>query len=255
MHPTLFHIGGFAIHTYGFFVAMGFLLGISLAVREARRVDENPEKIMDTTLYGLIAALVGSRLFYVAINWNEFRYDPLEIIRIWRGGLVFYGGLIAAFFVVLWYIRKNRLSLWKTADILAPSIALGQSIGRIGCFFAGCCYGKACDHWWGVIFTNPESLAPKGVSLHPTQLYSSLNAFLIFVVLFQLRKRKKFEGELFWLYVLLYSISRSVIEVFRGDPRGFMFGGVLSVSQMIGIVMACAALFMLYRLNTSSCSK
>ncbi|MFH1675040.1 MAG: prolipoprotein diacylglyceryl transferase [Pseudomonadota bacterium] len=249
MHPTLFHIGNFAVHTYGFFIAIGFMLAISLAIREAKRVGEDGEKIIDLALYILIAAIVGSRLLYVAINWGDFRADPLEMLRIWNGGLVFYGGLIGASFVTVWYLRKHQLHVWKTADILAPSIALGQSIGRIGCFFAGCCYGKVCDYWWCVTFTHPESLAPKGIPLHPTQLYSSVNAFLIYLVLIGLRRSKKFEGELFWVYMLLYAITRSVIEFFRGDHRGTLFGGLLSTSQTIGIVMAVVAGFMIWYLN------
>jgi phosphatidylglycerol:prolipoprotein diacylglycerol transferase len=255
MYPTLFHIGNFAVHTYGFFVATGFLLAISLAIREARRVSEDPEKIIDLSLYIIIAAIIGSRLLYVAINWREFRDDPLEIIRIWNGGLVFYGGLIGASLVTIWYLRKHRLPVWKTADVFAPSIALGQSIGRIGCFFAGCCYGKVCDHWWCITFTHPESLAPKGVPLHPVQLYAAANAFLIYVVLIRLRRHKKFEGELFWLYTLLYAITRSVIEFFRGDYRGSLFGGLLSTAQTIGIVMALVAILMLIYLRRVSHQK
>jgi phosphatidylglycerol:prolipoprotein diacylglycerol transferase len=252
MYPTLFHIGNFAVHTYGFFVAIGFLLAISLAIREAKRVGEDPEKIIDLSLYIIIAAIIGSRLLYVAINWRDFRADPLEIIRIWNGGLVFYGGLIGASLVTIWYLRKHQLHVWKTADIFAPSIALGQSIGRIGCFFAGCCYGKVCHDWWCVTFTHPESLAPKGVPLHPVQLYSAANAFLIYFVLIRLRRSKKFEGELFWVYTLLYAITRSFIEFFRGDYRGALFGGLLSTAQTMGIVMALIAIFMLVYLRRLS---
>lgn len=252
MYPTLFHIGNFAVHTYGFFVATGFLLAISVAIREAKRVSEDPEKIIDLALYIIIAAIIGSRFLYVVINWRDFKDDPLEIIRLWNGGLVFYGGLIGASLVTIWYLRKHRLPVWKTADILAPSIALGQSIGRIGCFFAGCCYGKVCHYWWCITFTHPESLAPKGVPLHPVQLYATANAFLIYVVLTKLRRRKKFEGELFWLYILLYAITRSAIEFFRGDYRGTLFGGLLSTAQTIGIVMALVAIFMLVCLRRVS---
>jgi phosphatidylglycerol:prolipoprotein diacylglycerol transferase len=252
MYPTLFHIGNFAVHTYGVLVATGFLLAISLAVREARRVSEDPEKIIDLSLYIIIAAIIGSRLLYVAINWRVFKDDPLEIIRIWNGGLVFYGGLIGAMLVTIWYLRKYRIPVWKTADIFAPSIALGQSVGRLGCFFAGCCYGKVCDHWWCIAFTHPDSLAPKGIPLHPVQLYASANAFLIYVILTGLRRHKKFEGELFWLYILLYAITRSVIEFFRGDHRGALFGGLLSTSQTIGIVMALVAILMLVYLRGMS---
>jgi phosphatidylglycerol:prolipoprotein diacylglycerol transferase len=192
---------------------------------------------------------VGSRVLYVIINWTTFSNDPIEIIRIWHGGLVFYGGFIGACLVALWYLRKHDLSLWNTADILAPSIALGQFIGRLGCFFAGCCYGKPCDLPWAVTFSDFDSLAPTGVPLHPTQLYASINGLVIFLFLLFLRRRKSFEGQLFWVYVLLYGVSRSFIEVFRGDERGVIIEGLVSTSQFIGIIMAGVAVVMLWMLR------
>ncbi|MDY6838496.1 MAG: prolipoprotein diacylglyceryl transferase [Thermodesulfobacteriota bacterium] len=245
MHPVLFHIGPFALHTYGVFVAIAFLAAMALALKEARRVGEDPDRLLDLCFYVLIAAIVGSRILYVVIEWPTFRQDPVEIIRIWRGGLVFYGGFIAAFVTALWYVRVKGLSLWKTADILAPSIAFGQFIGRLGCFSAGCCYGKACTLPWAVVFTDPDSLAPIGVPLHPTQLYSSLNGLLIFAVLVGLRRLQRAQGQIFWAYVLLYGVSRSIIECFRGDDRGVLLGGIISTSQMIGVAMAVIAMAML----------
>jgi phosphatidylglycerol:prolipoprotein diacylglycerol transferase len=138
MHPVLFRIGSFALHTYGVFVAMAFLAAMGLALREARRVGEDADKILDLCFYMIIAAIVGSRILYVVIDWPTYLQDPVEIIRIWHGGLVFYGGFIAALITALWYMKKKGLSPWKTADILAPSVAFGQFVGRIGCFFAGC---------------------------------------------------------------------------------------------------------------------
>jgi phosphatidylglycerol:prolipoprotein diacylglycerol transferase len=174
----------------------------------------------------------------------------VEIIRIWHGGLVFYGGFIAAFVTALWFIRKRGLPLWKTTDILAPPIAFGQFVGRIGCFFAGCCYGRACSLPWAVTFTHPESLAPKGIPLHPTQLYSSLNGLFMFVVLMGLRRVKAFEGQIFWAYVLLYGVTRSIIEFFRGDDRGVLIGGIVSTSQLIGVIMAAIAIGMMMVLRS-----
>ena len=249
MHPVLFEIGPFTLHTYGVFVAMAFLAAIGLSLKEARNVDEDPNKVLDLCFYMLIAGLVGSRLLYVIINWRMFLRDPVEIIRIWHGGLVFYGGFLGACVAAVWYIRRQRLLPWKTADILAPSIALGQFIGRIGCFFAGCCYGKPCDLPWAVTFTNVNSLAPRGIGLHPTQLYHSFNGLVIFFILIWMRKYKQFHGQLFWTYVLLYAVSRSVIEIFRGDERGMIVGDILSTSQFIGIVMAGVAVIMLFVLR------
>jgi phosphatidylglycerol:prolipoprotein diacylglycerol transferase len=224
---------------------MAFLSAIALALREARREGEDANKILDLCFYVLVAAIVGSRILYVLVNWSDFRHDPFEIVRIWHGGLVFYGGFIGALIAVLWYIRRKGLPLLKTADIMAPSIAFGQFVGRIGCFFSGCCYGKTCDLPWAVIFTHAESLAPKGVPLHPTQLYSALNSLLIFLVLVGLKRIKGFEGQIFWAYVLLYAVTRSILEHFRGDERGMFIEGMLSTSQLIGLIMAVIAIAMM----------
>ena len=245
MYPVLFRIGPFTLHTYGVFIAMAFLSAIALALREARRQGEDANKILDLCFYMLVAAIVGSRILYVLINWSTFRHDPFEIVRIWQGGLVFYGGFIGALLTALWYMRRKGLPLLKTADIMAPYIAFGQFVGRIGCFFAGCCYGKTCDLPWAVIFTHPESLAPKGVPLHPTQLYSSLNGLFIFFVLVGIRRIKGFEGQIFWTYVLLYGVTRSIIEHFRGDERGMFVEGMFSTSQLIGLIMAVIAIAMM----------
>ncbi|MFA4910551.1 MAG: prolipoprotein diacylglyceryl transferase, partial [Desulfobacteria bacterium] len=170
MYPILFQIGSFKIHTYGVFIALGFLTGIILALREAKRVGEKPENILDLSFYSIIAAIVGSRLLYIIINYRYYMENPLEMAKIWSGGLVFYGGFVLALIVGIWYIRKNHLSLWKTVDVMAPSIAIGQAIGRLGCFSAGCCYGKVTTLPWAVTFSNPECLANLGVPVHPTEL-------------------------------------------------------------------------------------
>lgn len=249
MYPVLFRIGPFALHTYGVFVAIAFLSAIALALREARRVGQDANKILDLCFYVIVAAIVGSRILYVLVNWSVFVKDPLEIVRIWHGGLVFYGGFIAAVITALWYMRRQGLPLLTTVDIFAPSIAFGQFVGRIGCFFAGCCYGKMCDLPWAVTFTHPESLAPKGVPLHPTQLYSSLNSLIIFAVLIGVRRIKRFEGQIFWTYVLLYGVTRFVLEYFRGDERGMFLDGTLSTSQLLGLIMAVIAIAMMFILR------
>ena len=138
MLPILFRIGPFSLHTYGVFVALGFLAGITFALREARKSGINREKIFDLFFYIVLAAIVGSRILYVLLNFHQYREDPIGVIRIWEGGLVFYGGFILAVGVTIWYVRRNELELWPVADILAPSIALGHFFGRLGCFFAGC---------------------------------------------------------------------------------------------------------------------
>ncbi|MBN1840990.1 MAG: prolipoprotein diacylglyceryl transferase [Deltaproteobacteria bacterium] len=245
MHPVLFHVGPFALHTYGVFVAMAFLSAIGLALKEARRVGEDADQILDLCFYILIAAIAGSRILYVMIEWPTFANDPVEIVRIWHGGLIFYGGFFGAVMTALLYVRKKGLPVWKTADIIAPSIAFGQFVGRLGCFSAGCCYGKPSSLAWAVTFTHPESLAPIGIALHPTQLYSSLNGLVIFGLLTGLTRVKRFQGQIFWTYVLLYSVTRSIIEFFRGDDRGILLGGMVSISQLIGVITAAIAVAMI----------
>ena len=195
--------------SYGFFVAVGFLLGIGLAVKEARRKGIPAEKILDLSFYIILSAIVGSRLLFVIINYPHYLEHPLDFFKVWEGGLVFYGGLILSFLTGLWTIRQQKLPFWETADLMAPSIAIGQVFGRLGCFAAGCCFGKATDRFWGVTFNHPDSLAPTGIALHPTQLYEALAALIIFFILWGLRDRQKFAGMIF-LYLSFFIRFRSL---------------------------------------------
>ena len=253
MFPVLIRIGPITIHTYGFLIATAFLLGLWLALRQAAREGLSKEKVTDIGFYALFAGIIGSRIFFIATEWEHFSSHPADMLKIWEGGLVFYGGVIFAIPVAVWYARKQGLLLWQTADIWAPSIAVGHAIGRLGCFCAGCCYGLPTDLPWGVTFNNPETLAIRGVPLHPTQLYESAAELLNFVILLAVRRRKAFHGQLFWVYVLNYAVIRALIELFRGDSeRGFILPGI-SVSQGISAVMlvtACAFLMKLRQQRT-----
>jgi phosphatidylglycerol:prolipoprotein diacylglycerol transferase len=253
MFPVLIRIGPITIHTYGFLIATAFLLGLWLALRQAAREGLSKEKVTDIGFYALFAGIIGSRIFFIATEWEHFSSHPADMLKIWEGGLVFYGGVIFAIPVAVWYARRQGLLLWQTADIWAPSIAVGHAIGRLGCFCAGCCYGLPTDLPWGVTFNNPETLAIRGVPLHPTQLYESAAELLNFVILLAIRRRKAFHGQLFWVYVLNYAVIRALIELFRGDrERGFILPGI-SVSQGISAVMlvtACAFLMKLRQRRT-----
>lgn len=242
MYPELFKIGPFTIHTYGVFVTAGFLLGLGFAVRQAKKEGVPPNKIVDLSFYILLSALIGSRLFYIMINANYYLKNPLDIFRVWEGGLVFYGGLLLTVPTVLWYVKRNALSLWVTADLFAPSLAIGHAIGRIGCFYAGCCYGKPAEGLpWAVTFTDPQTLALVGIPLHPTQLYESLGELTIFFALIALRRHKSFNGQLFVIYVILYSVLRFIVEFFRGDvARGFITQQ-LSFSQGVSVLIFLTA--------------
>ncbi|NJD55219.1 MAG: prolipoprotein diacylglyceryl transferase [Nitrospirae bacterium] len=249
MFPVLIRIGPVTIHTYGFLIAAAFLLGLWLALRQADREKLSREKISDIGFYALFAGIIGSRIFFIGTEWRHFSEHPLDMLKIWEGGLVFYGGVIFAIPVAIWYARRNGLLLWQTVDIWAPSIALGHAIGRLGCFCAGCCYGLPTDLPWGVTFSNPETLAVRGVPLHPTQLYESAAELLNFAFLVTLRRRKTFHGQLFWVYVLNYAVIRTVIELFRGDlDRGFILPGI-SLSQGISAAMFATAIAFLLKLK------
>lgn len=241
MHPILFKIGPVTLYSYGALVATGFIVALLVALNQAKKQNISKENILDIGFYILISAIVGSRLLFVPMDYEHYLKNPLDIFKIWEGGLVYYGGLLFAIPAVIIYCRKKVLSLWGIADIFAPSIAIGHAIGRLGCFSAGCCYGKPSDLPWAVTFTDPYSFAIRGIPLHPTQLYEAIGEFSIFIFLILWRKRKSFDGELFGLYVLLYSFIRFINEFFRGDPRGFIYNGI-SLSQAISIMLFLGAI-------------
>ena len=239
MHPILVEFGflDLKIFTYGLLVATGFFAGILLAARWAKQDGLDQQKILDL-------------LLYIIVEYRYFLANPLEVLKFWKGGLVFYGGLIGAVAMAWYYMRKHSLPVWQVADILAPCVAVGQAVGRWGCFFAGCCYGTRTDVPWAITFTNPKSLAPLDIALHPTQVYLSINALVIFGILVWLRKRKKFDGQVFWVYGILYSIGRFIIEFYRGDDRGYAVPDALSTSQFIGIFVLGFSIYMLIRLRS-----
>lgn len=248
MYPVLFQFGRFRIYAYGFFIVVGFVAATVLAVLKIRRsdIEISLENEADLLFYTVLSAFLGSRILYVLLHFDVFRRDPLQVFKLWEGGLVFYGGLIAAAGVALGYMKWHRLPVWKLADLISPLIALGLSSGRIGCFLAGCCYGKETSLPWAVVFRNPDSLARLNVPLHPTQIYDAANGLILFFFLSWMEKRKSFDGQIFWLFLFLYSITRFFVEIFRGDPRGFVFKDLLSTSQAIGILLAIFSAFMLF---------
>lgn len=226
MFPILFRIGPITLHTYGLFVALGFFAAVKIASFFAVR-EGGAKKSVEDSFYQLIVILifsgiVGARLFYVLSTWDEFRDHLIDVIKVWQGGLVFYGGFLGAVAGFIFWYRKNRAYPWlQIADWIAPAAAFGHALGRLGCFSAGCCYGKPTDKPWGVIFSHPESLAPLGISLHPTQLYEFFFLIALGTFLFWRAIQRKSEyGFVFADYLLIYPVGRFVIEIFRGDlPR------------------------------------
>lgn len=248
MHPILLKIGPLTIYTYGALMATAFFVSISWVLKRGQRRGLDPQTLMDLSFYVILAAMVGSRLLFIVLNYEEYLQDPLAIVKVWEGGLVFFGGLLFAVPVTWFFIRKSDLPLGVLADVIAPSLVLGHAIGRWGCFFAGCCYGKPTDLPWAITFIDPHSLAPRGIPLHPTQVYESLMNLEICLALigWERWKKERPAGQVFWLYLLLYSLGRFGVEFFRGDDRGMMIQ-VLSTSQFLGIFLALWAAVMLVR--------
>jgi phosphatidylglycerol---prolipoprotein diacylglyceryl transferase len=252
MYPRLFELGPLTLYTYGVLLAAAYLVGLKLAMVRAKTQGLDANRVLDLGIYIIISALVGAKLLLLVTDFRTFRADPRELLTLARSGGVFYGGLILAVSVALWYIRRVGLPLWTTCDVFAPGIALGHVVGRFGCFFAGCCYGKPTSMPWGITFTDPFAQTnvgtPLGVPLHPTQLYEAGAELLILgILLLTERKGRPFPGRTFWLYMLLYAISRFIIEFFRGDERGTVF--MFSTSQFISLLLAPLAVVMLVYLS------
>ncbi|MBV8207681.1 MAG: prolipoprotein diacylglyceryl transferase [Acidobacteria bacterium] len=242
MFPQIFHIGQFALPTYGLMAAIGLVVGLSVVVRGARLQGIDPEKAWNLGLVAILSALLGAKLLMIATEWDTYHdWHAIFSMQFLQAAGVFYGGLIGAILACSWYIRRNRLPLLRTCDVFAPGIALGHAFGRLGCFAAGCCYGKPTRLPWGITFSNPLSLAPLNVALQPTQLYEFLVELGNFAILWWLLKHKKFEGQIIGTYLFIYGVARFFLEFLRDDPgRGSVFGGALSATQLISIFLVIA---------------
>jgi phosphatidylglycerol:prolipoprotein diacylglycerol transferase len=253
MHPVLFEIAGWPVYSYGVLLAAAYLVGLQLAVVRARRAGVDAARVMDLGIYLIISALLGAKLLLFIVDFGYFKDHPRELLSLVRAGGVFYGGLIAAFVVAVLLVRRYKLPLWQTADLMAPGIALGHVVGRIGCLLAGCCYGKPTTVPWAITFTDPAASVnvgtPLGLPLHPTQLYDAGAELIILAILLATERRwRPYVGRTFWLYILLYAISRFIIEFYRGDERGMVFGA-LSTSQFVSVLILPISLLMLLRLR------
>lgn len=253
MFPELFRIGNFPINTYGVFLALAFLCAILIAVKLGARDGLPKERIYDLSLWMLLASLIGSKVL-MFFTEPEYRDHPLQLLSLdfLRSGGVFYGGLLGAIVTGYFLMKRYKLPWWKTADACAPGIAVGNFFGRLGCFSAGCCWGKPTTLPWGVKFTelgHEITGVPIDVPLHPTQLYESFSMLIVFFFLLWLHKHKRFSGQVILLYTLIYAVIRFLIEFVRADPRGDVFGLTsltgLSTSQLISIVVGLGALVLL----------
>lgn len=245
MFPRLFHLGNFSIPTYGVLVATGVLVGLWISVRNSEKQGIKRENAWDFGIALVLAGILGAKILYIILDWRSghvYGQNWREIFSLetLQAGGVFSGGLVAAFVTAWWFLRKHHMPALATCDAFAPGLAMGHAIGRLGCFAAGCCYGKPTTHFWGVTFTNPLAHdivgTPLGTALEPTQLFESAVELGIFFLLTWMFARKKFDGQIFGAYLFLYGIARFFIEFLRDDPgRGSVFGGALSGTQLIAI--------------------
>ena len=247
MHKVAFDLGTFKIYWYGVLVAVGFLAGLWTASRRGLRDGIAPERIVELGPWLLVGAILGARSLYVISYWSqEFAGHSFWQIFNLRSGLVFYGGLIGASLAVIIKARLSQMPLWKLADVLAPSIALGHVFGRIGCLMTGCCYGRACDLPWAIHF--PLDHQTKGAGVHPTQLYESGLDLVLYFALAWLYRRKKFPGQVFAVYLLSYAVLRSFVEMFRGDYTVRYLGGIVTPGQLVSLGILIAGLLLHWRL-------
>lgn len=223
MHPILFKFGPLTIYSYGVMVAIGFAVISILIYPRAARFGLNKDRVLDLLIVILIAGLVGARLFYILSNLHYYAANPLEIPNLSKGGLVWYGAFFSALGSALWYMRKHKLFFWDVMDLAAPYLALGQGIGRIGCYLNGCCYG---------------------IDGLPAQLYSSFVLIVIFVILRLWQDRRTFSGEIFLGYCILYSSKRFLMEFLRGDNPRIFYGFTLSQTISIVILVVSFGIFL-----------
>jgi phosphatidylglycerol---prolipoprotein diacylglyceryl transferase len=254
MHPILISIGSFHLPTYGFLLASALLAAVYTVIRLGRREGLDEGRLLDFSVWLIIVGLLGAKVLMIVSEWSYYRHNLGEILS-WstlQAGGVFYGGFAAATLFALWYVRAYHLPLLKVFDVYAPAIALGQSVGRLGCFAAGCDYGKPTLSFLHVVFTNPIAHdvtgVPLGVPLHPAQVYESLATLTIFGILLWQYRRKTRDGQIFLLYLSLYALARFFLEFLRGDEdRGFVFNHLFSTSQFIALLALVVAGVMFYR--------
>lgn len=243
MHPRLLTTAYFTIPTFGVLLAAAYLAAFAWLVRSARRARLNVEAVMDLGVWSIIGALLGAKLLLMVRSFGDYAADPSQLLSLLTSAGDFYGGFIGGVVAAALFFRRHRaMPFWRLADLCAPAIALGQAIGRIGCFMAGDDYGSPTSVPWAVVFTDPDAGriggAPLGVPLHPVQLYESAFCLLLFGGLVWFGRRQHRDGDVIIAYTVVYAVGRFLLEYLRGDvDRGFVFGGLLSTSQLIAVLM------------------
>lgn len=255
MYPELFTVGEITIHSYGFLIMIGAFLGyMYVSIQAKKDLGIAPEKIQTLAILIILAAFIGGKMLFY-LEKPEYYFNPLEnMFKNFRTGFVFYGSLLFVIPTTVWYFRKQKWPVWPMLDKLSIAGCVIHLFGRFGCFFAGCCYGLPTEGSFGIRFTDHAAQAkPLNTLLHPTQLYSVFLIGSILVIVSMLKRRKRFEGQLFLVYIMLYALGRSVIEIFRGDvARGFVIDNVLSHSQFISIIVISFAISIYFYLSNQN---
>jgi phosphatidylglycerol---prolipoprotein diacylglyceryl transferase len=254
MHPVLLRIGPATIHTYGTLLAFGILLSLWLAQRRAPAAGLDPDRVWNLGVYMVLAALLGAKVWLVLADWPYYQQNPGDIFS-WstiQAGGVWYGGLLTAMLVCVLYAWRQKISFPRLGDVYAAPLALGHGIGRLGCFFAGCCYGKPTNVPWAVVFSNPYAHqlvgTPLGVPLHPTELYEAFAEFINVCILLKLGLGKRPPGQVFGAYMFLYGVVRGTNEFFRGDPgRTPLGGGTFTLMQVTSLGLMLLGAWLWFR--------
>jgi phosphatidylglycerol:prolipoprotein diacylglycerol transferase len=250
MHPVLFELGSFTIYSYGFLIALGAGLGFAYLARQGKKeFGMTFDQANSLFILLIVAGVVGGKFFMIFEDPKMYLSHPGKLFG--SSGFVFYGSLLFCIPTMLIFFRRTKLPTLGMLDIMAIVTCIVHAFGRLGCFMAGCCYGLPTDSWLGVIFTDPTcSARPLNASIHPTQLYESLFIFALMTGLLVLKARKKFDSQVFLIYLVIYACGRSVIETFRGDiSRGFIIDNILSNSQFISLLLILGALHFYVKLN------
>lgn len=259
MFPILIKIGPVTIHTYGFMMAVGVAFGLWFLFAQAKKQGLDAVRLIDMAFYTIIISLIGAKAALFAGNFSYYMKYPSELFNLARSGGVFQGGLLFGFIFALWYLHRHHIPTWKAADIIGPALALGHGFGRIGCFTAGCCFGRECDVPWGVTFHNEYAHnltgIPLEIFLHPAQLYEAVLNFTNFLILFLVMKRKKFDGQVLSLYIINYSVIRYFVEFYRGDhpdkafliqnPSPYLSLSFPQLFCLVGVVVGVSLFFFL----------
>jgi phosphatidylglycerol:prolipoprotein diacylglycerol transferase len=250
MFPHLISIGSFSVPTYGVLVALAFLVALMLATRFAKERGIDREKVVNLGVYCALAGMLGAKILMIALD-PDYRSHPLEIFSLatLQSAGIFYGGLVLAVVFAYYYMRAQHLPVLPTCDVFAPGLALGHGIGRLGCFAAGCCWGKPTRLPWAITFTNTTATTgvPLNIPLHPTQLYEAFAEGIICLILIRRLKRPHEDGRVIGLYALLYGLVRFAVEFVRDHDASNPFGGPLTLEQWISLALTLAGVWLIFR--------